>query len=139
MEQEYIVETLDNLEVLSQKIIKIIEQKHIVIFKGDLGSGKTTLIKMIVKQLRSKDHVSSPSFSIINEYRTDQKSIFHFDLYRIKEIEELEEIGFFDYLDSGNYCFIEWPEIIEDYLDMPYIEIKISIMENNYRNILILS
>lgn len=139
MEQEYIVETLDNLEVLSQKIIKIIEQKHIVIFKGDLGSGKTTLIKMIVKQLRSEDHVSSPSFSIINEYRTDQKSIFHFDLYRIKEIEELEEIGFFDYLDSGNYCFIEWPEIIEDYLDMPYIEIKISIMENNYRNILILS
>ncbi|MCL4106481.1 UNVERIFIED_CONTAM: hypothetical protein GTU68_030439 [Idotea baltica] len=89
----------------------------------------------MIAHLGCADHVSSPTFSIVNEY---SGPIYHFDLYRIKDADELEDIGFMQYLDSENYCFIEWPEIAEPYLDMPYVEINISILENNTRNVLIL-
>ncbi len=88
------------------------------LFRGNLGSGKTTLIKKMVKLLGGIDEAISPTFSILNIYKTQNHSdIYHFDLYRIKNTEELMEIGFEDYVSSGNYCFIEWPEIVKEYLE----------------------
>lgn len=135
MTRKYTIETLAELGALSKEILEISAHKKVLIFKGDLGAGKTTLIQELVRGLGCHDKVNSPTFSIVNVY---SGPIYHFDLYRIKSIEELEEVGFFEYLDSGYHCLIEWPELIEDYLDLPYLEINMSINENNTRNVLIL-
>lgn len=135
MTRKYTIETLVELGALSKEILEISAHKKVLIFKGDLGAGKTTLIQELVRGLGCHDKVNSPTFSIVNVY---SGPIYHFDLYRIKSIEELEEVGFFEYLDSGYHCLIEWPELIEDYLDLPYLEINMSINENNTRNVLIL-
>ncbi len=134
----YKIKTLEELEELSLQIMEQLKERRTVTFKGDLGAGKTSLIKFLSKNLGTKDLVSSPTFSIVNEYRGEEDTIYHFDLYRIEEIHELEEIGFFEYLESNAYIFIEWPEIAEDYIDGPYLEINISLLENNTRNILLL-
>ncbi len=136
MTHRFTLKTLDEIDKLSEEILAISGDKRVLIFKGDLGAGKTTLIQNLIGHLGCKDKVTSPTFSIVNVY---EGSINHFDLYRINSIEELEEIGFFEYLDSGQFCFIEWPELIEDYIDVPYLEINMSINENNTRNVLILS
>ena len=97
--------------VLSQSKSKLL------LFTGEIGVGKTTLIKAIMRQLDSKDEVVSPSFAIVNEYHTAQdKIIYHFDLYRINDPEEVFQLGFEDYLVQGDWVFIEWPEIISDYM-----------------------
>ncbi len=127
---------LSDLDLISREVLDILSPNHIIILKGDLGVGKTTLTQRIMKNLGVKEDVSSPTFAIVNEY---QGPIYHFDLYRIKDAEELEEIGFFEYLDSENMCLIEWPEIAEPYIDLPYVEINLSINEDNSRNVLILS
>lgn len=86
-------------------------------FHGELGAGKTTFIKAICSQLGVKDAMSSPSFSIVNEYRDEKNNpVYHFDLYRLKSAAEAMDIGIEEYLYSGNYCFIEWPELIEEIL-----------------------
>jgi tRNA threonylcarbamoyladenosine biosynthesis protein TsaE len=85
--------------------------RRIFTFTGDLGAGKTTLIKGFCEALGVKEGTSSPSFAIVNEYQGDHGKIHHFDLYRLKHEEELEGIGFTEYVDSGAYCFIEWPEL----------------------------
>ena len=95
-----------------------------------MGSGKTTLIKEICKALGSTDHMSSPTFSIVNEYKYTGGKIFHFDLYRLKNLEELLDIGFEDYVYSQNYCLIEWPQLAERYLQNQFIKINISTSEN---------
>ena len=136
MAYEFNIKQIEELDRLSKEILTIIGNRKVVIFKGDLGSGKTTLIQRMIGNLGCDDSISSPTFSIVNVYKGP---IYHFDLYRIQSIEELEEIGFFEYLDSGHLCLIEWPGLIEDYLDMPYIQINLSILEDNTRNVLILS
>lgn len=138
MKENYTVKTLEELSSLSKKILEDYPDKRIFIFHGDLGSGKTSLIKELIKSLQIQDEVSSPTFSIVNEYTKEDSPVYHFDLYRINDVEELEEIGFFEYLDSGNYIFIEWPELIEAYIDLPYIEINMEILEDNNRNVIIL-
>jgi tRNA threonylcarbamoyladenosine biosynthesis protein TsaE len=98
----------------------------IILISGEMGAGKTTLIKQILTGLNVIDNVSSPTFSIINEYKTKSADlIYHMDLYRVNKIEELEEIGFFEYLESGNFCFIEWGEIIENMIGEDYNKFKI--------------
>lgn len=136
MAKEFNIKTLAELDKLSSKIIDLLEERKVVVLRGDLGSGKTTLVQKMIANLGSKDKASSPTFSIVNVY---EGPIYHFDLYRIKSIEELEEIGFFEYIDSGHLCFIEWPDLAEDYLDMPYLQINMSILEDKTRNVLILS
>lgn len=103
-----------------------------ILFNGLMGSGKTTLIKSLCKALGSADRISSPTFSLVNEY-LDQNgaSIYHFDLYRVERQEELLDMGFEEYLDSGSICLIEWPEIAEGLL--PTEVITVSIEENNGR------
>ena len=94
---------------------------NIVLISGEMGVGKTTLIKEVLSLMKVIDNVSSPTFSIINEYRANQsKVVYHMDLYRIKNISEIEDIGLFEYLESGNLCIIEWGDIIEKLIDSKY-------------------
>jgi len=107
----------------------------IILLSGEVGVGKTTLIKEILRTLKVNDNVNSPTFSIINEYITrDKKIIYHIDLYRIKTIDELHSIGFFEYLDSKNLCFIEWGDIIEEILKVDYNKFLI-VKKQNFRSI----
>lgn len=106
---------LQEINQVAQNIVASLGTK-VLCFYGDMGSGKTTFIKALVSALGSADTVSSPTFSIVNEYRTPTDTIFHFDLYRVKDIEELYQIGIEDYLESDAWIFIEWPQVIEDLL-----------------------
>jgi len=106
--------------------LKEFKEERIFAFYGEMGAGKTTFIKALCQTLGSKDNITSPTFAIINEYDTpDSGQIYHFDFYRIKNIEEAMDIGIDDYLNSGDYCFIEWPEKIEELLPEELIEINI--------------
>ena len=102
--------------------------KHnILLLKGNLGAGKTTFTKFLLKNLGSKDEVSSPTYPIVNEYHTPKGKVFHFDLYRMKNITEVYDIGMDEYLDNAQLCIIEWPEIYEEELEgLPHHEITIT-------------
>ena len=122
------------------KLFDLIQKKDkslkIFLFTGQVGSGKTTMIKSFTKKLSVNNNTSSPTFNIINEYIDDnKKSIYHLDLYRLKSINDLVEIGFEEYINSGNYCFIEWPEIADSFFIDKYISINISINSKNSRDI----
>ena len=122
------------------KLFDLIQKKDkslkIFLFTGQVGSGKTTMIKSFTKKLSVNNNTSSPTFNIINEYIDDnKKSIYHLDLYRLKSINDLVEIGFEEYINSGNYCFIEWPEIADSFFEDKYININISINSKNSRDI----
>ena len=125
---------LNQLKEISLKVTQNFNHE-IVLISGEMGAGKTTLIKQILIGLNVIDNISSPTFSIINEYKTKSKDlIYHMDLYRISRIEELEQIGFFEYLESGNLCFIEWGEIIENVIGEDYN--KFNLIENGDLRIL---
>lgn len=101
-------------------------QHNILLLKGNLGAGKTTFTQFLLKKLGSNDEVSSPTYAIVNEYHSPKGKIFHFDLYRMKNIDEVYDIGMEEYLDNAFLCIIEWPEIYEEELaDFPHHEMKI--------------
>ena len=117
---------INQLKEVSVNVKKNINT-NIVLISGEMGVGKTTLIKEIFLSLNVIDNVSSPTFSIINEYRTNQnKVLYHMDLYRLKNISEIEDIGLFEYLESGNLCIIEWGDMIEELIDSKYDKFIIS-------------
>lgn len=92
-----------------------------------MGSGKTTFVTALTQVLGTPDHVSSPSYSIVNEYKsTKEDRVYHFDFFRVKDIYEILDIGFEEYIDSGNLCLIEWPELVEDFLPEKHLIIYIS-------------
>ena len=128
---------LDTIHLVSDHIKDLTNNYTIFLFEGDLGSGKTTMIKQILKDLGISKHVKSPTFSLVNEYIENDLTIFHFDLYRINEENELHNIGFYEYLDSGKLCFIEWPQIAIKNIDQKYLHIKINSLENDERELYI--
>ena len=130
--------TLDTIHVVSDHIKDLVNNYTIFLFEGDMGSGKTTLIKQIVKDIGISENVKSPTFSLVNEYIENDLIIFHFDLYRINKENELDSIGFYEYLDSGKLCFIEWPNIAIQNIHKDYVLIKISITSDSEREIEIL-
>ena len=130
--------TLDTIHVVSDHIKDLVNNYTIFLFEGDMGSGKTTLIKQIVKDIGISENVKSPTFSLVNEYIENDLIIFHFDLYRINKENELDSIGFYEYLDSGKLCFIEWPDIAIQNIYKDYVLIKISITSDSEREIEIL-
>jgi len=117
---------LNQLSAVSDDVKKNIN-KNIVLISGDMGAGKTTLIKEMLKSMNVIDNISSPTFSIINEYNTSKEDIiYHMDLYRIKSVDELEGIGLFEYLESGNLCIIEWGDMIEEIIESEFNKFVIS-------------
>ena len=130
--------TLDTIHVISDHIKDLVNNYTIFLFEGDMGSGKTTLIKQIVKDIGISENVKSPTFSLVNEYIENDLIIFHFDLYRINKENELDSIGFYEYLDSGKLCFIEWPNIAIQNIYKDYVLIKISVTSDSEREIEIL-
>lgn len=117
------IATLEELSLVAKKIVQ--QHNCILLFNGELGSGKTTLIKSICKELGSTDQITSPTFGIVHEYVAGKK-IFHFDLFRMDSIEALEEIGFEEYLSQDAWIFIEWPEVASPILQK-YVCAKIEI------------
>lgn len=128
--------SLAELEQVSTWLLERAAGFSLICFEADLGTGKTTLIKSILKTLGSEDTISSPSFGLVNEYKTgDGKPVYHFDFYRINSPEEALDIGWFEYLDSGGLCLVEWPEKLGNLLDKePYLLVKIRI-EDGLRQI----
>jgi tRNA threonylcarbamoyladenosine biosynthesis protein TsaE len=129
-------EVLDELDDVALQIIKFCGEDKIWVFKGQMGAGKTTLIKSISKQLGIIDAVNSPTFSIVNEYQNQVgKTYFHFDFYRIERPEEVLEIGIDEYFYSGNVCWIEWAEKVPEFIPPDFIFIQIDVEENGARMI----
>ncbi|MCL4127769.1 UNVERIFIED_CONTAM: hypothetical protein GTU68_034736, partial [Idotea baltica] len=128
--------SLEGLPSAARQILEFADSINIWLFEGDLGAGKTTLIKELCVQLGFKEAVQSPTFSIVNAYPLDNRTeIYHFDCYRLKNQEEAFDFGIEEYLYSGNKCLIEWPAVIEDLLPVPQLLIKIESQEDESRTI----
>ncbi|MFN8295887.1 MAG: tRNA (adenosine(37)-N6)-threonylcarbamoyltransferase complex ATPase subunit type 1 TsaE [Chitinophagales bacterium] len=123
----FTVKEIEELEPVADKIIQLTNEYSIFCFYGNLGAGKTTLIKLICEKLNVVDTISSPTYPIINEYNTiDNRIIYHIDLYRLKSIEEALNIGIEEYLYSGNLCLIEWPDNFKSILPATHFNVKIT-------------
>ncbi|PWA04712.1 tRNA (adenosine(37)-N6)-threonylcarbamoyltransferase complex ATPase subunit type 1 TsaE [Flavobacterium psychrotolerans] len=121
-------------QILAQKL------KNVILFYGEMGAGKTTLIKNLAKSLGVKSPTNSPTFSLVNEYQTaENKLLYHFDMYRIKSENEAYDIGMEEYLYSGNWCFIEWPEKIPNLIPEEHSIIKIKLIDNGKRELILTS
>ena len=122
-----VVNCISELNDLSKKILQIRNDRDIICLYGEMGVGKTTLIKVICKEIGVEDNVSSPTFSIVNEYVTiEGTSVYHFDFYRLENEEEALDMGFEEYLYKNNLCFIEWPEKIPSLIPEEVLKVKIT-------------
>ena len=125
---------LSDLDYVAQKFLNKMDNRKVFAFYGEMGAGKTTLIKAICKAMGVTETITSPTFSLVNEYKDDDDNpIYHFDFYRIKNIEEAFDFGYEDYFYSGNICFIEWPELIESLLPTEVVEVIIKVDKNGQR------
>lgn len=129
------IKDLDHIEEAAREFIGQMGDDTVFAFYGKMGAGKTTFIKALCKLLGVEDEVNSPTFAIINEYRsqTTAELIYHFDFYRIKKLEEVYDLGYEDYFYSGALCFIEWPELIEDILPDDAVHVSITEQEDGSR------
>ncbi len=126
MKQYVSCKSIKELDRIAKQLIQSHPNERIFAFYGKMGAGKTTFIKSICKILGTEEIVTSPTFSIVNQYNTKNgENLFHFDFYRIKKTEEVMDIGYEDYFYSGSYCFIEWPEMIEELLPENFVYVKI--------------
>lgn len=127
--------SLEELPKIATAIIASVKNKTLL-FYGQMGVGKTTLIKEICKQLQVTDTISSPTFSLVNEYQTTKDDkVFHFDFYRIEEEEEALDMGIDEYFYNNEWCLIEWPQNIENLLPLDAVQIHLSLLDNGERNI----
>ncbi len=137
----YIINELADWDLLVRYILRNYPDKRIFLLTGNLGAGKTTFVQAFGSVLEVKEHITSPTFSIMHEYHTYQDVIYHFDLYRLNTLNELKEIGFEDYLFSDKYCFIEWPElaqaIFDEYpeLNNKVLNLQIHLSESGQREV----
>jgi tRNA threonylcarbamoyladenosine biosynthesis protein TsaE len=124
------------IDKVAVQFLKLTNENRHIAFYGSMGSGKTTFITALCKQLGVEDLVSSPTFSIINEYSTREGiPVYHFDFYRIKKEEELFDIGFEEYCDDTSFCFIEWPEKADKLIPEDFLWVKIEEIENSKRSV----
>jgi tRNA threonylcarbamoyladenosine biosynthesis protein TsaE len=135
---KFVVNCISDLKEVAVEVLKLSEGKNIICFYGEMGVGKTTFIKEICKELEVIDNVSSPTFSIVNEYKTkNDKFVFHFDFYRLETEEEAFDMGYEEYFYNDNLCFVEWPEKIKSLLPNEILKVEM-IKENEKRIIEIL-
>jgi len=127
------VKSIDELKGAAKQLIDFSDKEKIFLFYGDMGAGKTTFIKSLCVYLGVREGVTSPTFSIVNEYEGEKTKVFHFDFYRLKNQSEALDMGYEEYFYSDNYCFIEWPEKIADLLPPHYIRVKIEVLCSDER------
>jgi len=134
-EKELDCNNLEELDKVAQEIVDFAKDKKIWLFEGEMGAGKTTLIKAICNYLKVVDVVNSPTFSIVNEYKSsNEETFYHFDFYRLKGEDEALDIGVEEYFDSGSVCFIEWPSKISEVLPEDKLVIKIEVLGKEQRH-----
>lgn len=128
--------TLDNASDIAEKFLSVVGDYRKFSFSGSMGAGKTTFITSICQKLKAIDSVSSPTFSIVNEYETEtEELIYHFDFYRIENPEELYDIGFEEYCVDNHWCFIEWPEKAQELIPEDFISVAMIVEEDDNREI----
>lgn len=133
------IESLEQISVAARQFIAEIGDYSVFALYGKMGAGKTTFIKAVCEELGVTDVINSPTFAIVNEYRSDKTGelIYHFDFYRIKKLEEVYDMGYEDYFYSGALCFIEWPELVEELLPGDAVKVTIEELEDGTREITI--
>lgn len=131
------IQSLEQIHEAARQFVTVMGDNTVFAFYGKMGAGKTTFIKAVCKELGVEDVITSPTFAIVNEYRSDLAGelIYHFDFYRIKKLEEVYDMGYEDYFYSGAVCFIEWPELIEELLPGNAIKVTIEEVENGERKL----
>ena len=131
------INSLDNIREAAKQFIAAMEENTVFAFYGKMGAGKTTFIKAICEELGVTDVINSPTFAIVNEYRSDETGelIYHFDFYRIKKLDEVYDMGYEDYFYSGALCFIEWPELVEEVLPGDAVKVTIEEVEDGTRSV----
>ena len=131
------INSLDNIREAAKQFIAAMEDNTVFAFYGKMGAGKTTFIKAICVELGVTDVINSPTFAIVNEYRSDETGelIYHFDFYRVKKLDEVYDMGYEDYFYSGALCFIEWPELVEEVLPGDAVKVIIEEMEDGIRSV----
>jgi len=130
------IDKLENIHQAAKEFIKAMGDSNVFAFYGKMGAGKTTFIKAVCECLGVEDVITSPTFAIVNEYRSQTSElIYHFDFYRIKKLDEVYDMGYEDYFYSGALCFIEWPELIEELLPEDAIKVTISEQEDGSRTV----
>ncbi|MDY4174229.1 MAG: tRNA (adenosine(37)-N6)-threonylcarbamoyltransferase complex ATPase subunit type 1 TsaE [Bacteroidales bacterium] len=137
--QTFIAKSAEELDSLAPAILDAIGSNRVVAMDAPMGAGKTTLVKAICRFLGSTSVVNSPTFAIINDYDLPEgKALYHFDLYRLKDVNEAFNMGFDEYFYSGNYCFVEWPAIAESILPENSSTLRISVNDDGSRTITVL-
>lgn len=133
------ISSIENIGHAAREFIDNMGKSRVFAFYGGMGAGKTTFIKAVCEQMGVEDVITSPTFAIVNEYTVAStgESIFHFDLYRIKKIEELYDMGYEEYFYSGHLCFIEWPELAEDLLPEETVKVTIEQDEDGDRKVIL--
>ena len=129
------INSIDTIRESAREFIKNLGERKVFAFYGKMGAGKTTFVKAICEDLGVEDVITSPTFAIVNEYDAHGTSIFHFDFYRIKRLEEVYDMGYEDYFYSGALCFIEWPELIEDLLPDDAVKVNIEVNADGTRSV----
>ena len=134
---EIIIKGLDSISEAAREFVAKMGDANIFAFYGNMGAGKTTFIKAICEELGVEDVITSPTFAIVNEYRSETSGelIYHFDCYRLENEAEAEEIGVEDYFYSGALCFIEWPELVEEVLPGDAVKVTIEEVEDGTRSV----
>ncbi|MCB0480752.1 MAG: tRNA (adenosine(37)-N6)-threonylcarbamoyltransferase complex ATPase subunit type 1 TsaE [Flavobacteriales bacterium] len=117
---------IKELPKVANELIAQFPECKLIAFYGEMGAGKTTFIKAICASLGIEEEVSSPTFALVNEYNSaTELVVYHFDFYRITDVSEAYDMGFEEYIDSGNYCLIEWPEMVEEFIDSEFLKVRI--------------
>ena len=136
---DWIITGIDELEDSARKLLQYAGERKVMAFSGEIGAGKTTLIQRLCRQLGVDEKVTSPTFALANVYATSEgEEVYHLDLYRLKNAQEALDMGIEEYLYGDRYCFIEWPAVVEDILPADTLHIRIELIENSDRKIVLL-
>ena len=133
------IESLEKIQEAAKNFVANMGDNTVFAFYGKMGAGKTTFVKAICEELGVEDTITSPTFAIVNEYRSDLAGelIYHFDFYRIKKLDEVYDMGYEDYFYSGALCFIEWPELVEEVLPGNTVKVSIEELESGEREVIL--